>query len=317
LCRRRAPPFRQIIICSARDFAHENYEEEFMPRINRTVIAVALIAGLLVLPAAAQVIDLGKYPDLKGQWLRPVRGPFVHGPPWDTTKPEGRGQQAPLTDEYQAIYEANLADQAAGGPGNWPGATCRGHGMPAVMAVFQPMEIVVLPDITYIMPNDVHVHVRRVFTDGREWPKTIEPSFLGLSHGKWIGEDGDVRYNTLEIETRGFKGPRAIDISGIPLHQDDQTVIKERISLDKADQNLLHNQITVIDNALTRPWTVTQTYRRLPNPRPVWVETDCAEGQAFVQIGKENYMLSADGYLMPTKKDQTSPDLRYFKQTQK
>jgi len=291
-----------------------------MPRriLKRAAITViALAVGTLALPVGAQVIDLGKYPDLKGQWLRPVRGPFVHGPPWDTSKPEGPGQQAPLTDEYRAIYEENLADQAAGGPGNWPGTTCRGHGMPAVMVVFQPMEIVILPDITYIIPNDVHVSVRRIFTDGREWPQTIQPSFLGLSYGKWIDEDGAGRYGTLQIETRGFKGPRAVDISGIPLHGDDQTVVKERISLDKADQTLLHNQITIIDNALTRPWTVTQTYRRLPNPRPVWAEAECAEGQAFVQIGNENYMRSADGYLMPTKKDQTPPDLRYFKQIRK
>jgi len=289
-----------------------------MSRRDRTVIAVvSLTVGLLALPVAAQVIDLSKYPDLKGQWLRPIRGPFVHGPAWDTSKPEGRGQQAPLTNEYQAIYEANLADQAAGGPGNWPGANCRGLGMPAVMAVFYPMEIVVLPNITYLIPNDVHVHIRRIFTDQREWPQSIQPSFLGLSHGKWIDEDGDGRYDTLEIETRGFKGPRAIDVSGIPLHEDDQTVIKERIFLDKTDHNLLRNEITIIDNALTRPWTVTQTYRRLPDPRPVWSEHECAEGQAFVQIGKENYMLSADGYLMPTKKDQVPPDLRYFKQKEK
>ena len=289
-----------------------------MSRRDRTVIAVvSLTVGLLALPVAAQVIDLSKYPDLKGQWLRPIRGPFVHGPAWDTSKPEGRGQQAPLTNEYQAIYEANLADQAAGGPGNWPGANCRGLGMPAVMAVFYPMEIVVLPNITYLIPNDVHVHIRRIFTDQREWPQSIQPSFLGLSHGKWMDEDGDGRYDTLEIETRGFKGPRAIDVSGIPLHEDDQTVIKERIFLDKTDHNLLRNEITIIDNALTRPWTVTQTYRRLPDPRPVWSEHECAEGQAFVQIGKENYMLSADGYLMPTKKDQVPPDLRYFKQKEK
>ena len=189
--------------------------------------------------------------------------------------------------------------------------------MPAVMAVFQPMEIVVLPDITYVMPNDVHVYVRRVYTDGREWPKTIEPSFLGLSHGKWIDEDGDGRFDVLEIETRGFKGPRAIDISGIPLHDDNQTVVKERLYLDKTDQNLLRDEITVIDNALTRPWTVTQTYRRLSNPQPVWLEHECAEGQAFVRIGKESYMLSADGSLMPTKKNQVPPDLKYFKQTEK
>ena len=32
-----------------------------------------------------------------------------------------------------------------------------------------------------------------------------------------------------------------------------------------------------------------------------------------IVIGKENYFLSADGLLMPAKKDQAPPDLRYFK----
>src|SRR5262249_16407444 len=110
---------------------------------------------------------------------------------------------------------------------------------------------------------------------------------------------------------------RAVDISGIPLHKDEQTIVKERIALDKSDPNLLHDQITITDNAFTRPWIVTQAYRRMPNPRPVWGESECAEGQAFVQIGNENYMRSADGLLMPTKKDQPPPDLRYFKPTKK
>jgi hypothetical protein len=36
-----------------------------------------------------------------------------------------------------------------------------------------------------------------------------------------------------------------------------------------------------------------------------------------IVIGKENYFLSADGLLMPAKKDQPPPDLRYFEQTAK
>jgi len=36
-----------------------------------------------------------------------------------------------------------------------------------------------------------------------------------------------------------------------------------------------------------------------------------------VGIGKEIYFLSGDGFLMPAKKDQPPPDLRYFKQTQR
>jgi hypothetical protein len=289
-----------------------------MPRLMRcrhSVAMIALAAGLFAPPAAAQVVDFGKYPDWKGQWTRaPVPGvtSFTYGPPWDTGKPEARGQQAPLTPEYQAIFEKNLVDQAAGGPGTWYGHTCRGHGMPAIMSVFFPMEIAVLPDTTYIVANDVHVYVRRVYTDGRPWPERIEPTFLGLSLGKWIDDDGDGRYDALEIETRGFKGPRAVDLSGIPLHEDNETVIKERLYLDKADPNLLHNQITIIDHALTQPWTVTKNYRRNANPRPYWPEQECAEGQMHVQIGNETYMVSGDGYLMPVKKNQGAPDLRYF-----
>ena len=41
------------------------------------------------------------------------------------------------------------------------------------------------------------------------------------------------------------------------------------------------------------------------------------EGNVHIVIGKENYYLSADGLLMPAKKNQAPPDLRYFKQSQK
>jgi hypothetical protein len=74
---------------------------------------------LLALPADAQVVDFGKYPDWKGQWTRaPVPGvtSFKYGPPWDPAKPEARGQQAPLTPDYRAIFEANLADRLPAGP---------------------------------------------------------------------------------------------------------------------------------------------------------------------------------------------------------
>jgi len=36
-----------------------------------------------------------------------------------------------------------------------------------------------------------------------------------------------------------------------------------------------------------------------------------------VVVGKEDYFLSADGFLMPIKKDQPPPDLRYFNQSRK
>jgi len=56
---------------------------------------------------------------------------------------------------------------------------------------------------------------------------------------------------------------------------------------------------------------------REPKARPDWPEFICAEGNGHVAIGNENYFLSADGQLMPSRKNQEPPDLRYFKQTQK
>jgi hypothetical protein len=41
------------------------------------------------------------------------------------------------------------------------------------------------------------------------------------------------------------------------------------------------------------------------------------EDTALIAIGKEYYYKSADGRLMPTKKDQPPPDLAYFKQPRK
>ena len=282
----------------------------------RAPIRAALaVAALCLTIADARAFDDARYPDLKGQWNRaPVPG-AVGQPTYDPARPWGRGQQAPLTPQFEANFQANLADQAAGGQGNVPWVRCIANGMPAIMTVFQPMEIVVTPDVTYIMIDQVHDSVRRVYTDGRDWPADVDPAFDGYSIGRWTDADASGRYGALEIETRALKGPRVYDASGIPLHPDNQSVVKERLSLSKADANLLHDEITVIDHALTRPWTVLKSYRRNPDPRPSWPEYVCADGQSHVQIGKETYYLSADGQLMPAKKDQLPPDFRYFKPT--
>jgi hypothetical protein len=277
--------------------------------VENPIGLIALAAALIAAVTSAQGFDEMKYPDWSGQWRRP---PGV-GNQWDTSKPP-RQAQAPLTAEYQAIYEANLKDQAAGGQGTDPTYTCIPDGMPRAMNVIFPMEIVIQTNITHIMIEYLSM-LRRIYTDGRDWPKNAEPSFMGYSIGRWIDEDGRGRYDVLEVETRNLKGPRSFDASGIPLHADNQTVVKERIYLDKVDSNILHDEVTTIDNALTRPWTVTKNYHR--ERKAVWVEAICAEGNQHVRIGDQNYMLSADGYLMPAKKDQPPPDLRYFKSTRK
>jgi hypothetical protein len=62
---------------------------------------------------------------------------------------------------------------------------------------------------------------------------------------------------------------------------------------------------------------VTKAYQREPDPRPYWREVSCAENNNHLEIGHDTYMLSAEGFLMPTKKGQQPPDLRYFRAAQK
>ena len=228
----------------------------------------------------------------------------------------GIGQQAPLTAEYQKILEDSIADQAKGGQGNFvEHAQCLPAGMPFMMVATRPLEFVVTPDATYVLVGGSD-HYRRIFTDGREWPKEIEPSYSGYSIGHWIDADGSGRFTVLEAETRGpFKGRRAYDASGLPLHYDNESVFKERFHQDKSDPNILHDEITVFDHALTRPWSVDKKYVRHPQAHPDWVEAYCTEGTAMVFVGKEAYWVSADGNLMPIRKDQPPPDLKYFKPT--
>ena len=184
---------------------------------------VTLMAALVMTFAGASAFDQTKYPDWKGQWRRAETGAVK----FDTSKPQ-RAQEAPLTPEYQAIFEANLRDQDAGGQGIDPTYTCLSPGMPRIMNIYEPMEIVITPDTTHILTQHIH-DARRIFTDGRDFPTDEEPTFAGYSIGKWIDTDGDGRYDELEVETRNLRNPRTYDATGLPFHADGETVIKERI----------------------------------------------------------------------------------------
>ena len=273
-------------------------------RDRNALAAIALaLAGLGMAATGARALDNAKYPDLRGAWERPGAAQ------WDPTKPGGLKQQAPLTPQFQAVFEANLAEAAAGGQEYNPQVKCLPSGMPRVMIAYEPLELLVTPEVTYIRFDQLGEN-RRIYTDGRAWPEQITPSFEGYSIGRWVDPDADGRYGALEVETRGLKGPRDLDASGLPLHPDNGTIIKERIYLDPANRNRLHDQITTIDHAYTRPWTVTRDYNRMAHP--AWVETNCGAENHYVSLEKETYFITVDGYLMPTKKNQPLPDLKAF-----
>ena len=102
------------------------------------------------------------YPDWSGQWER------IGSLNWP---PEGydKAGPAPLTPEYQAIYEQNLALRADGILAGDPPATCLPPGMPRMMKMSGPMEIIITPGSTYIYA-DWESQIRRFYTDGRDCP---------------------------------------------------------------------------------------------------------------------------------------------------
>ena len=116
-----------------------------------TIGAISLTMALSIPLFGAHAFDDSKYPDWKGQWMggwiRPAPG-VTGQPSYDPRKSDGRGQEAPLTPEYQAIFEASLNDQAQGGQGNDPRFTCIPTGMPRIISVNFTLEIVPVPKIT-------------------------------------------------------------------------------------------------------------------------------------------------------------------------
>jgi hypothetical protein len=274
--------------------------------IGGIMLAALLAAACSVAPAH----DASKFPDWSGQWTRTYTG----NPRYDQTKPI-RKQEAPLKSEYQTQFEASVKDQDLGGHGLDPAYSCLPQGMPRMMSGVSPFEFLISPDVTHILFERTEFSPRRIYTDGRKWPQTEETWFPGYSIGKWLDTDGDGRFDTLEVETRHVRGPRVWDQSGMPMANDDEGVITERFYSDKTDPELLRVEMTTVDNSLTRPWTVTKSFKR--RAKVWWANDNCIEGQAHVTIGKEVYFRSADGMLMPMKKDQPPPDLRYFKREQK
>ena len=272
------------------------------------IFVAAISAIVLVANQGTAFAQDSKYPDWSGAWGRVGSGSF------DGVTPTGPTEKAPLKPEYRARWLDSLEKQKTTAASNNPVERCLPPGMPRSMIVLNPMEIIITPKTTYMLLTYL-MEVRRIYTDGRSFPENVEPSFSGYSIGKWEDSEGKWKFDTLIIETRFLKSPRSYGPSGIPFHDDNKTVVKEKIYLDKAKPGTMINEITVIDNALTEPWAIKRSYRHSKDH--VFEEFICAENNNWVMIGGQNYYLDPDGLLMPAVKGQIPPDLRHFSQPSK
>jgi hypothetical protein len=102
------------------------------------------------------------------------------------------------------------------------------------MTLYVAMEIVIKPNITYMLFEPTNP-IRHIYSDGRDWPHTRNPQSVGYSIGRRLDTGGYDTYDTPEVETRHIRGLRLFDTTGIPLHKDKETIVKERIYLDKSN----------------------------------------------------------------------------------
>ena len=276
---------------------------------QRPTCALAL-ATVLLLAVAARA-DEPKYPNWKGEWNQifpRVGGQQVR---FDPSKPFGKGQQAPLTPEYQKVLEASLADQILGGQGNFAEhARCFPPGMPTVMAAGFRNTSSRRRRLTFRSAPSCAASSR---TGVRGRPISSRPSTATRS------ANGSTKI-AMASTTCWKSKPAARSRGRAPMMRADcrctsTTSRRSRNGFFIDKEGLLHNVITVFDHALTRPWTADKVLRRSNRKYPDWNRTSCVEGNNYLFIGTEFYYLSGDGMLMPLKKNQAPPDLRYFKQT--
>ena len=212
------------------------------PKAFRRLGGAALLIATLAFASGAAAL-----PNWNGIWLRQGSINFDPGVP-----PEQVDMGAPLTPEYAARYKARLAARAAGKPTGDPTATCVPGGMPRLMNMVYPMEVLMAPGQVTVIA-EWNSQVRRIFTDGRPHPQDPDPTYNGHSIGRWEGD-------ALVVDTIGLRSDTVFTQAG--LEHSDAMRIAERFRM-KGD--VLEDELTVIDpKMLTRPWTVVKRFKRAP-----------------------------------------------------
>ena len=250
---------------------------------------VALVAAGTALPSAALAQMPAQPPaTAKAKSSAPVSPRDLNGMYQFYNNTPGQGIYAtaskaapPMTPWAQARYDANK-------PGYGPRITkdendpilhCTPAGFPRVIMYPQPVEIVQTPERTFMFFERDHAW-RQVWTDGRDHPKDIEPTWMGDAIGKW---DGD----TFVVDTVGFNDKSWVDFYGYP--HSDQLHLIERYR--RVDANTLTFQYTIEDpKAFTKPWVSdTKIYKKLPKDKAVMEELFCVpeEEEAFTKRIRE------------------------------
>ena len=198
-------------------------------------------------PARRDVRVPDTVPNISGTWLSLSSN--RNSPPvdWGPT---------PFQPWAQDYFDKRAKAEAAGTPLFDPNASCLPSGVPRVLPVPYPLDILQTPDVIMISIEVMH-SFRIIHMDGKPMPASFKPSYLGYSVGHW---DGD----TLVIETTGMNGFTQVDEEGRPKSMG----IKVTERIHKVAPNVLENTYTIDDpKTYTHPWTARARFAWAPTAR--------------------------------------------------
>jgi hypothetical protein len=194
----------------------------------------------LVLLLAASAVARAAQPDLTGVWS--IANPV------DALK-TSEGKLPPLLPAAKAIYDQHRA-AAARGDRSFDGTTrCLPPGLPRLMLVSRPFEILQRPKVIYFI-HELNRLPRRAYVD-EPLPTDADPRYLGYSVARWEGD-------SLVIESAGFEDGTLLDAAGLP--HSDALHVTERYRLERGGKRL-QAVFTVEDpKTFSAPWRFKAEY---------------------------------------------------------
>jgi hypothetical protein len=184
--------------------------------------------------------SLASLPDWAGIWTFDFPTPGAPPPEQPSLTPQSAAELKVLVDA-----EAKNQEPAT------ESANCLPPGMPTIMSQPYDVEFLFTPGRVTII-QEAYMQVRRVFTDGRDHPAELDPTFNGHSIGHW--ED-----DTLVIDTAGLGHRTPLGFNR--LEHGPRLHVVERIHLTAPDRMV--DEMTLTDpDVLLKPWHVVRSYTR-------------------------------------------------------
>ena len=157
-------------------------------------------------------------------------------------------------------WAAEKQRQADTGENPDPGSRCLPPGVPRIMKAPYPFEFFVRPNRVDTLHEYQHM-VRRIWTDGREHPKDVDPldhTWMGHSIGKWEQTPAGEQF---VVDTVQLNGKTWLDPGGD--QHTDALHVTERYRL--VNKDLMEIEFTIDDpKTYTRTWTTKLIYDRKP-----------------------------------------------------